>query len=307
MSYFRVIDGGILSLIEDFGRFGLCDKGITNSGVMDEYAYIMANKLLQNTQNTNCIEITLGGLKLQASDSCKISITGADCSCKINSKEARNWRTHNLNKGDIVEFGYAKSGMRIYLAVKGGFKVPDVLGSASVTIKEKLGGLDGDKLKKGDILHFSNLQFFENNTALKENLIPQYKKSLDLRIVLGYQVDFFEKEDIDKFFSAIYTISSQNNRMGYRLEGEAIECKVDGIVSEGICFGAVQIPKDGQPIVLLKDRQTIGGYPKIGSVLPIDCFKLSQLRAGDSVTFKPIEIKRAEKKMELFNSSLLQI
>ena len=302
-----MIDGGILSLIEDFGRFGLCDKGITNSGVMDEYAYIMANKLLQNTQNTNCIEITLGGLKLQTSDSCKISITGADCSCKINSKEVSNWKTHNLNKGDTVEFGYAKNGMRIYLAVKGGFKVPNVLGSASVTIKEKLGGLDGDKLKKGDILHFSNLQFSQNNTALKKNLIPKYKKNLDLRVVLGYQNDFFEKKEIDKFFSTSYTISSQNNRMGYRLEGEPIDCMADGIISEGICFGAVQIPKDGQPIVLLKDRQTIGGYPKIGSVLPIDCFRLSQLRAGDSIAFKPIVIKKAEEKMKLFNSSLLQI
>ncbi len=302
-----MIDGGILSLIEDFGRFGLCDKGITNSGVMDEYAYIIANRLLQNSPNTNCIEITLGGLKLKAHSSCVISITGADCECKIDSKEVRSWKTYNLNKGETLEFGYAKSGMRTYLAVKGGFNVPDALRSASVTIKEKLGGLDGDKLKKGDILHFSNLQFLENNTALKENLIPKYKKSLDLRIVLGYQVDFFEKKDIDKFFSTNYTISSQNNRMGYRLEGEPIECMVDGIISEGICFGAVQIPKDGQPIVLLKDRQTIGGYPKIGSVLPIDCFKLSQLRAGDSITFKPIEIKRAEEKMELFNSSLLQI
>ena len=305
MNSFTVLNGGILSLVEDFGRFGLCDKGITNSGVMDEYAYIMANKLLQNETGTNCIEITLGGLKLKANSDCAISITGADCECKINSKKIDNWKTHNLHAKDILEFGYAKEGMRAYLAVKSGFNIPKELGSNSTTLKEEIGGIDGRGLKEGDILNFKNQQLQDYSLSLKNEFIPKYEKYLTLRVVLGYQNDSFDTKEIEKFFTQKYIISSQNNRMGYRLEGEQINCQLKGIISEGISFGAIQIPKDGKPIILLKDRQTIGGYPKIGSVLPIDCFKLSQLRAGDSIKFKQISTEDAQEKVKLFNSILL--
>ncbi len=302
MNSFTVLNGGIFSLIEDFGRFGLCDKGITNSGVMDEYAYIIANNLLQNKAGTNCIEITLGGLKLRANSDCIISITGADCGCTINSKKINNWKTYNLHVGDILEFGYSKEGMRAYLAVKGGFDIPKELRSNSTTVKEQIGGINGDKLKEGDMLSLKNNQFEDYNISLKKDYIPKYEKHLVLRVVLGYQDDFFDTKEIEKFFLQKYTISTQNNRMGYRLEGEQIKCQIDGIISEGISFGAIQIPKDGQPIILLKESQTIGGYPKIGSVLPIDCFKLLQLRAGDSINFEQINIEEAQEKMRLFNS-----
>ncbi len=299
MSAFRVIEGGILSLIEDFGRYGLCDKGITNSGVMDEYAYMILNSLLQNQPNTNCVEITMGGLKLEALSSCVIAVTGADASFSINSVKQKIWRTHNINKGELLEFGYTKNGVRIYLGVKGGFDTERELGSSSVTLKEEI----GHNLKKGEILNFSNDKTDNYNISLKEKFIPSYPKELDIRVVLGYQDSFFKSHEIEKFFSQTYSVSPQFNRMGYRLEGEPIKCEIDGIISEGISFGAIQIPKDGKPIILLKERQTIGGYPKIGSLLPIDCFKLSQLKAGDRVKFSPIDIKEAQKKMLLFQNT----
>ncbi len=301
MSFFRVIDGGILSLVEDLGRFGLCDKGITNSGVMDEYAYSALNLLLQNPFGTNCIEITLGGLKLEANGSCTIAITGADCKFLINSKEVAIWRTYNIKKGDTLEFGFAKSGLRIYFGVKDGFNIEKELGSNSVTIKENI----GRKLEKGDLLKFTDTTLKSNNFIFKDQFIPAYPKELTLRVLLGYQDDLFEKEELEKFFSSDYTVSSQFNRMGYRLDGQEIKCKANGIISEGISFGAIQIPKDGKPIVLLKERQTIGGYPKIGSVLPIDCFKLSQLKSGDIIKFAPISLKEAQEKMNLFRNSIL--
>jgi len=300
LSAFIVLEGGILSLIEDFGRYGLCDKGITNSGVMDEYAYMALNYLLQNQPNTNCIEITMGGLKLEAGDSCVIAVTGADTSFSINSVKQNIWRTHNINKGDILEFGYAKNGVRIYFGVKDGFDIKKELGSSSATLKEEI----GQSLKKGDLLKFSHNEIQDYNILLKEKFIPLYPKELEVRVVLGYQDNFFKSKEIEKFFSQTYTISPQFNRMGYRLEGEPIECDIGGIISEGISFGAIQIPKDGKPIILLKERQTIGGYPKIGSALPIDCFKLSQLKAGDKVKFKVIEIEEAQKKMKIFKNSL---
>ncbi len=296
MSSFRVVEGGILSLVEDFGRFGLCDKGITNSGVMDEYAYMALNYLLQNPLDTNCLEITLGGLKLEANGACKVAVSGAKFEFLINSQKADIWKTHDIQKGDILEFGYAKSGLRIYFGVKGGFNIKKELGSNSVTIKENI----GDRLKKGDILEFFDHDMGSYSISLKKKFVPNYQKELTLRVVLGYQDNFFPAHEIEKFFASTYTISGQNNRMGYKLEGEKIECQIDGIISEGISFGAIQIPKDGQPIVLLKERQTIGGYPKIGSVLPIDCFKLSQLKTGDKIKFKAIDVISARDKMQKF-------
>lgn len=301
MSTFTILEGGILSLVEDFGRYGLCDKGITNSGVMDEYAYMILNSLLQNQPNTNCIEITMGGLKLEAKGSCVIAVTGADTGFCINSIKQNIWRTHNIKKGDILEFGYAKEGVRTYFGVKGGFDIEKELGSNSTTLKEEI----GQSLKKGDLLSFSNDETCDYNVLLKEKFIPAYPKELEVRVILGYQNSFFKPEEIEKFFSQTYTISPQFNRMGYRLEGEEIKCEIGGIISEGISFGAIQIPKDGKPIILLKERQTIGGYPKIGSALPIDCFKLSQLKAGDKVNFKAIEIEEAQKKMKNFLDSFI--
>jgi len=303
LSCFKILSGGLLSIIEDFGRFGLNDKGITNSGVMDEYAFIVLNKLLQNPQNTNCIEITLGGLKLQVDDTCTIAVTGADANFRINSKKIDIWKTHNLQKGDLLEFGFAKKGARIYLGVKGGFDIKKELGSSSVTIKENI----GSNLKDGDELRFIDNTLKDYNICLKEQFIPSYDDNLTLRVILGYQDKYFSQKQKDNFFSQTYKISSQNNRMGYRLESKPIICNIDGIISEGISFGAIQIPKDGQPIILLKDRQTIGGYPKIGSVLPIDCFKLSQLKAGECINFKPISLKEAQDKMNEFTRLILEI
>ncbi len=298
MSYLRVLESGILSLVEDFGRFGLCDKGITNSGVMDEYAYKALNYILQNRNNTNCIEITIGGLKLEADDDCTIGVTGANIKFNINSKEAPIWKTHNIKKGDILEFGYAKKGARVYLGIKGGFDIEKELGSNSVTIKENI----GRSLQKGDLLYFKQNSTQEYNISLKQEFIPIYKDELTLRVTLGYQDTFFDKKEIEKFFSQAYVISTQNNRMGYKLNAEPIKCQIDGIISEGISFGAIQIPKDGQPIILLKDRQTIGGYPKIGSVIPVDCFKLSQMKTNQKIKFKPISIDEAQSIVKKFAS-----
>jgi len=296
LSFLKIIEPGIFSLIEDYGRFGLCDKGITNSGVMDEYAYMALNYILQNTDGENCIEITIGGLKLESGGDCTIGVTGADVDISINSKKIALWKTYNIKKGDIIEFGFTKSGARIYFGIKGGFDIEKELGSNSVTIKEGL----GKNLKKGDLLNFRQSSIQDYSISLKKEFIPSYSNSLTLRVLLGYQDNFFDKKEIEKFFSQTYTISTENNRMGYKLNAQPIKCQIGGIISEGISFGAIQVPKDGQPIILLKDRQTIGGYPKIGSVLPIDCFKLSQMKAGGKINFKPINTNEAEKKMKLF-------
>tara|TARA_B100001063_G_scaffold34941_1_gene28502 strand:+ start:2215 stop:3126 length:912 start_codon:yes stop_codon:yes gene_type:complete len=300
----EVINSPILALIQDKGRFSYSSIGVTSSGVMDEYAYNIANSLLGNELQSNIIEIAFSNIIFKASKDTKIAITGAKCEFFINDISLDTWQTYNIKAGDIIKIGKILSGSRVYLAVFKGFNIKKEFGSNSTTLKEKLGGLNGDKLKKGDILEFKSSNSFFNK-RLKKEYIPSYEEVLNLRVVLSYQKDFFKQEEIDKFFSNTYTITNEFNRMGCKLHGEKIACDIEGIISEGISFGAIQIPKDGKPIILLKDRQTIGGYPKIASVLNIDCFKLSQCKPLQKVRFSPISLDEAQEKVKLFYSSFI--
>ena len=300
----ELVNNPILVMLQDKGRFGYSEIGVTNSGVMDEYAYLSANKMLGNNLETNILEIAFSNVIFKVNASTQIAITGAFCEFFINDVLKECWQTHNIKVGDVIKIGKILNGIRVYLAVKGGFDIKKEFGSNSTTIKEKLGGINGEKLKKGDVLAFEE-SFCTHNTRLKKEFIPTYEDELTLRVVLSYQDEYFPKEQKEKFFSNIFTVTNDFNRMACKLSGEAISCDINGIISEGISFGAIQVPSDGQPIILLKDRQTIGGYPKIGSVLPIDCFKLSQVKANTKIRFSQITIDEATKKTRRFYSSFL--
>lgn len=300
----EIINNPILVMLQDKGRYGYSDIGVTNSGVMDEYAYYAANKMLGNSFDTNILEIAFSNVIFKANAHTQITITGAICELFINDISKQCWQTHNVKAGDIIKIGKILKGIRVYLGVLGGFDIKKEFGSNSTTIKENLGGLNGDKLKKGDILAFKEISC-SFDARFKKELIPSYEDELILRVVLSYQSDLFANEEKEKFFSNSFTVSNDFNRMGCKLNGESILCDVNGIISEGISFGAIQVPSDGQPIILLKDRQTIGGYPKIGSVLAIDCFKLSQVKANTKIRFSEISIDEATKKTRRFYSSFL--
>lgn len=297
----EVINNPLFVTIQDRGRFGYAHIGVTNSGVMDEYAYFWANKLLKNSFDTNILEIAFSNVIFKANENTQISITGADCEFFINDEKKELWQSYNIKKNDIIKIGKILSGNRIYLAVFGGFDIKKEFGSNSVTIKENLGGLDGNKLKKGDILPFNSCTF-NYTMKLKEEFIPKYEDNLTLRVIFSYQENYFLDEEKKKFLNSTYLVTNDFNRMAVKLSGEAIKCEINGIISEAIAFGSIQIPNDGQPIVLLKDRQTIGGYPKIGVVLGIDCFKLSQARANTKIKFEEISYEEAVKKTKEFYS-----
>ncbi|RXI37180.1 urea amidolyase [Malaciobacter mytili] len=298
----EVINSPIFVTIQDKGRFSYAHIGVTASGVMDEYAYYIANMLLGNSYNENILEIAFSNFQLKANSNTQIAVTGAICEVFINEKPYSSWQTINIKAGDIIKIGKILSGSKVYLGVKEGFKIQKEFGSYSTTIKENLGGLNANRLLKGDILPI-NEKLTYHKARLKECYIPKYEDTLDLRVILSYQNEFFNKEQIDKFFSSEFTITNEFNRMGCKLSGESIKCNINGIISEGISFGAIQITNDGQPIILLKDRQTIGGYPKIGSVLSIDCFKLAQAKPNTKIRFKLIDIKEAQKKLKEFYNS----
>ncbi len=297
MMGFEVLNGGIFTTVQDLGRFGFMHLGITQSGAMDELAYRWSQKLLGD-QNGNALEI-MAGLKLKATSSIQIALCGADLDFRLNGISRPIWQTHRIGAGDILSFERRISGQRAYLAVKGGFDVAKEYGSYSTTLREGI----GSKFKKGDLLPFDSCTDTHTIFRVKQAYRPDYEKSLTLRILLSYQEEHFSQEEKEKFFNSSYEVTLQSDRMGYKLKGPPITSTQDGIISEAIAFGSVQIPKDGQPIVLLKERQTIGGYPKIGTVLPIDCFRLAQAAIGSSVKFEAIGVAEAQENIKVFYQS----
>jgi len=298
---FKVIKAGIFTTLQDRGRFSFTHLGVTNSGVMDEYATLAAHKLLNNNLNDNILEITFSNVELQANENTTICITGAICELYINDKLKKTWQTHTIHKDDNIKVGKILEGQRVYLAVKNGFNIPKEFGSNSTTIKESLGGISGTQIKNDDILpYIKNDEIITNRW--KEKYIPSYTNELTLRVLLSYQEDSFDSEEKEKFFNSTYTITPDFNRMACKLKGQIIKSSLEGIISEAITFGSIQIPKDGQPIILLKERQTIGGYPKIGSVLSIDCFKLAQMKIGSIIRFEEVNIVNAQEKLKDFYS-----
>lgn len=292
MKGFEVKQPGILCLLQDIGRYGYHGIGLTNGGPLDAIAFRWANRLCGNQLGATAIEITIGGLILEAKVATRIVLTGATMSLKINGSEQEQWCSHAIKPGDRIELGFATSGCRAYLAVAGGFQIDHSFGSASTVVRESIGGLDGAKLAPGDFLACQE-QLSAEGLRLPEQHRPQYDNRATLRVVPGYQQHSFSRYDQRLFFSSEYQVSESADRMGFRLQGAKISSSLDGILSEGICHGAIQIPADGQPIVLMNDRQTIGGYPKIGSAISLDTAALAQLMPGGIVRFEPISQEAA--------------
>ena len=304
---FVVVQPGILSLLQDLGRFGHHHIGITNGGPLDKLSFNWANRLLDNKPNDCVIEASFGGLVLRAEIDTQIAVTGGDGELTINQTVVPKWQTHAINKGDSISFGFAKTTQRQYLAVKGGFKVESSFGSCSTVVREKIGGLNGNALKANDTLPcLSSTNKTVPHTSVDLADRPPYltskkEEDITLRVILGYQQDAFSNIQKARFFNNEFKVSDKCDRMGFRLTGPEIKPDINSMLSEGICYGAVQIPSDGQPIILLNDRQTIGGYPKIGSIFSLDIPKLTQRLPGTSVYFEPLNIDDAQCELHLAN------
>lgn len=292
MSGLKVIQPGMLTLIQDLGRFGAHSLGLTHGGPLDRLAFNWANRLLGNDINASCLEVSFGGLVLESGVDTAIAITGAELPCTLNGSSISQWQTLSIKRGDKLELGYTVVGTRAYLAVASGFDIPHSFGSSSTVVREKIGGIHGDKLQAGDHLPCDPISL-DSNQFLAEQHRPQYGNSAILHVVPGYQQHAFDSAQHWRFFNSDYRVTDRSDRMGFRLEGPMIKSEIVGMLSEGICHGAIQIPADGQPIVLMNDRQTIGGYPKIGSVIPADTARLAQLSPGATVCFEAISLERA--------------
>ena len=300
-SHFEVVHPGILSTFQDLGRFGQSHLGFTSGGPADKQAYLWANRLLNNPQNSPVLEVNFGGLKLIAKTATTIAVTGAKAPLIINGQTKDTWRSHHVNADDEIKIGYASEGCRSYLAVFEGFLVEPQFNSVATVIREKVGGTSGAALTAGELLFYKPTPR-QTLYALGSNDIPRYANSVRIQVVTGYQHALFEPVELAKFFSNEYQVSAQCDRMGYRINGPAIQSGISEMLSEGICNGAIQIPPDGQPIILSVDRQTIGGYPKLGSVLSLDLDLLMQCSRGAKINFEPISIHCAHTLLHLANA-----
>jgi biotin-dependent carboxylase-like uncharacterized protein len=297
----KVMQAGILSLLQDGGRRGQHRIGLTNGGPLDSEAFYYCNRLLGNPPDSTAIEISFGGLQLEAREGTFICVTGATMPLHINGNERPLWQVHPVQAGDTISLDFATHGCRSYLGVADGFTIAPSFGSTATVMREHIGGLHGDKLRGGDQLPCPTVTR-RKLYSLPVQQQPRYQNTITVRVIPGYQQHSFSRLQQRRFFSHTYTVSDRCDRMGYRLEGPAIKCDIEGILSEGICSGAIQVPADGQPIVLLNDRQTIGGYPKIGAALSLDTARLAQLRPGDTVHFTPISPHAAHNALHLTHS-----
>lgn len=299
---------GILSLLVDGGRKGYQRLGITVGGPTDEFAFKWANALCGNVENETCIEIISSGARFTATQDCEVSLAGAVTEVTLSGKKLDGWQNYWLNAGESIEIPAAENGLRSYLAVAGGFNIQPVFGSSTTVMRDRLGGLDivGSALKAQNILPFNTTQTFRSR-RLPSAVIPNYAACESVRIVAGYQVSMFSQAAITGFQSNVYKISAQSDRMAVRFSGNAVNIGSTSMLSEGLCRGAVQIPPDGIPIVMLSDRQTMGGYPKIGTVLSCDCDVLSQSRSGSSIKFELISVYAAQNILQLSQQRFLKL
>ncbi|MFS1908424.1 biotin-dependent carboxyltransferase family protein [Vibrio lentus] len=284
-----VLKPGPMSLIQDFGRFGVAHLGLTQGGPVDDYSYSWANHLLQNPVNLAALEVTLGQCAFKIDHDCEMSICGGDLQASLDGHKLDNWSTFQARAGQILSFGLPKNGLRAYLAIKGGFDVPVTLNSRSTVTREKIGGLtqNGEPCQQGQKIAFSTHPLTQpfKPVSVTFRYKPNYNLPLNLRIIEGYQCNLFSESVKETLYSSSYRVDQNSNRMGYRLSGEPVASPDVSLLSEGIALGAIQIPQDGQPIVLLNDRQTIGGYPKIGCIARIDLPRLAQAKPGHEISF----------------------
>lgn len=282
----RVLIPGALSTVQDLGRFGYQRFGIGTSGVMDEEAARAANYLVGNEPGAAVLEMTVAGAKLEFFTDGQIALAGADMGAALNGEPVLRGRTVDISAGDVLQLGFARSGCRAYLAFGGGIAVPPVMNSRSTNLRCGLGGYEGRALRAGD-----ELAVYEAPAvAVRECALPVYEPEILLGFVPGPQDDMFSAGALRLFCEAEYTVSPQSDRMGCRLEGPALEAPGGtDIVSDGIAFGAIQVTNAGLPIVLLADRQTTGGYAKIGTVVSADLPKLAQAMPGTRVRFARVD------------------
>jgi antagonist of KipI len=304
----KVLHPGLLTTIQDLGRFGSQKFGVIVSGAMDPISLRVANLLVGNDEGEGALEITLFGTTLQFETDELVAITGGDLQPTIDGEKAPMWRPVLIRKGSILQFKSAINGCRAYVAFAGGIVVPEVMGSKSTYLRAAIGGLKGRALQKGDVFECGDFNPLNQTFVHQlERMTSHFKWSVNytefmtfnktqtIRVIQGAEFERFDRASQQAFFSKRYTLTTQADRMGYRLEGESLRLSEKfELLSEGVTYGTIQVPSNGQPIILMVDRQTTGGYPKIGQVISVDLPCLAQMQPNAEIHFKEVSLETAE-------------
>ena len=273
----EIVRAGPLATVQDLGRPGWRDRGLSLCGALDGFALQAGNLLVGNTVGAAGLEFTLGAAAVRFhADTC-IAVTGTDADAHLDGRPVRPWWRQRVRAGQTLKLAAPRERMRSYLTVAGGIDVPVTLGSRSTDLKAGFGGLDGHALRDGDKLPLGA------TTALPSRVVGMRPPAWDatVRVLPGPEHGDFSADARDALWASDWTVTPQSNRMGYRLAGPVLQRERGGeLLSHGVLPGVVQVPPSGQPIVLLADAQTTGGYPKIGVVIRADLWKLGQLRLG---------------------------
>lgn len=304
---------GLLTTIQDLGRIGYQKHGVLTSGAMDTYSLRIANFLVGNPENEAALEITLmgPGPSLRAKEDVLLAITGADAAFTVNGSPLKAWKPFVLKKDQTLAVGPRRFGSRCYLAAAGGFEVPRVMNSKSTYLRGAIGGFKGRALQKGDLLNIGEVkeavQRFMNKLLSEDSsdAAPEwyvyyppflsFKKEPVIRVIPGEQFEHFTNESQTKFFSEAFQISGQSDRMGYRINGPQLHLTEPlEMLSAAVSFGTIQVPPDGNPIILMADRQTTGGYPRIAQIITADLPTVGQLMPGEKLRFAQVTWKEAE-------------
>lgn len=297
-----ILRAGFLTTVQDLGRIGFCEFGVSVGGALDRHALRVANLLAGNEESAAGLEIALGGLRIRFDDERTVAWCGGDFDVCVGSTSLPSGHAGSLRAGDEVIFNSPKVGCRSWLAISGGIDVPIVLASRSTDLRGNFGGLDGRPLRDGDVISLGKTR--RSQTAATET-ISSWSAPIDwtttaeaepaLRFIRGSEWDRFNASSHLALTNETFAVSPDSDRMGARLEGAELKRTEDvDLVSEAVAPGTIQVPPNGNPIILLGDCQTIGGYPKIAHVITVDLPIAAQLRAGDLVRFQETSLADAQ-------------
>jgi 5-oxoprolinase (ATP-hydrolysing) subunit C len=283
---------GFQTTVQDLGRPGYGVRGVSASGACDTVSLRVANRAVGNPPGSAALEMTMSGGRYRFEGAAVAAVTGAECTVRVDGRAVECWVAFDIEAGALLEIGQAASGSRMYLAVAGGFAVPPFLGSASTHLMTGLGGFEGRALRKGDRLAIGIASPVRG--LLRKEVLARLRPRKTLRVTYAPQTDWFADGQRAAFVESPYRVTPDANRMGLRLEGTALSCaRGAGMVTEGVALGAVQIPPEGQPIILFVEQQTTGGYPKIANVIRADLASVGQLRPSDEVRFEWVSFETA--------------
>lgn len=302
----KVVKPGLQTTVQDLGRIGYYEIGMPPSGAMDKYSFTIANLLVGNEENAAALEITYMGPELEFQQDAVIAITGGEIPPKLNGQSVSMWETLAVKKGDILSFDFVKQGARVYVAVAGGIDVPVIMGSRSTYTLCGIGGFEGRALQGGDLLQIGTQQHqtVKPGTRIPSELIPHFSKTHEIRVVMGLCSYRLTEESKDRFLTVEWTVTPEANRVGYRFKGERLNfipreqpfgagSNPSNVVDLGYPIGSIQVPDGVEPIALLNDAVTGGGYATIATIISADLNRMAQIKTNEKVRFVSVSLEQA--------------